>query len=312
MNYLEIERQRAVELGKNLFDNQTGGVYRSKERDFVLLNPEENLFDGIREETIKYFKANRIVWWPGGEEPSGHLLSSQIACVNHLFFLRKDKVAALQILQGLNSEFEEACPDFEGGYIGFEVTSNESYLNEVAQGKQQTRGANCTSVDAMMSGKLSNGKKIQVLIEWKYTESYPNSCKADGSSGETRQSRYNALITDPESPLKADVPIENFYYEPIYQLMRQTLLAWQMVKHKEQELKADDWLHIDVVPENNIQLRNKVYAPDLVKDDLHHSWTSLLKQSEKYQLITPQRLLNPLSSNITYQNQLEYLKTRYW
>ncbi|WP_430933616.1 PGN_0703 family putative restriction endonuclease [Saccharicrinis sp. 156] len=312
MSYLETERQKVIELGRELFNGNTGGVYRGKERNFVLLNPVENLYEDIRDKAIQYFKENKIVWWPGGQEPSGHMLSSQIACVNHLFFLRNDKEAALNVLKGIHPDFVEVCPDFEDGYIGFEVTSNGSYLNEVAPGKQQTRGANCTSVDAMMSGKLRNSKKIQVLIEWKYTESYPNSCKADGSSGATRQSRYNKLIQDPESPLKAHVPMENFYYEPIYQLMRQTLLAWQMVKHKKRELQADDWIHIDVIPENNKQLRNKVYAPDLFADDLHQSWTSLLKEPGKYKMITQQQLLHPIFLNKSYNKQVEYLDTRYW
>ncbi|MCU4177318.1 PGN_0703 family putative restriction endonuclease [Carboxylicivirga sp. N1Y90] len=312
MNYLENQRKKACQLVNEIFDCEAGGIYRGKERDFVLLNPLENLYSGIRHEAIEYFNDNKIVWWPGCNVPTGHLLSSQIACVNHLCFLRNNKEAALKVLQGLNPEFMEACADFEDGYVGFEVTSNESYLNEVKPGKKQTRGANCTSVDAMMSGKLTSGKKIQVLIEWKYTESYPKSCKADGSSGETRQNRYNALINDHDSPVKAKVPIQNFYYEPIYQLMRQTLLAWQMVKHKEQELNADDWLHIDVIPEDNIQLRNKVGAPDLVIDNLHESWTSLLKKPEKYRMFTPEDLLKPLAGNKELESQINYLRTRYW
>lgn len=312
MNYLESQRKKACQLAEQMFENRKGGVYRKIPRDFVLINPEENLYTKIRKEAIQYFADNKIVWWPGGKEPTGHLLSSQIACINHLFFLRKDKEAALQVLKGINPDFVEVCLDFEDGYIGFEVTSKESYLNEVAPGKKQTRGANCTSVDAMMTGKLNSGKKIQVLIEWKYTESYPKACKADGSSGETRQKRYNDLILDNHSPLVAKVPIENYYYEPIYQLMRQTLLAWKMIKHKEQELHADDWLHIDVIPENNVQLRRKVHAPDLDKEDLHKSWTSLLKQPGRYKILTPNQLLNPLTSIHKFQNQIEYLQTRYW
>ena len=53
------------------------------ERDFVLLNGEKNIFKPIRKEVIEYFSKNKISWW-GGSKPTGHVLSSQIACVNHL------------------------------------------------------------------------------------------------------------------------------------------------------------------------------------------------------------------------------------
>jgi len=34
----------------------------------------------VRQDTIRYFKENKISWWSdGGNEISGHLLSSQIA-----------------------------------------------------------------------------------------------------------------------------------------------------------------------------------------------------------------------------------------
>ena len=44
---------------------------------------------GIREDAIAYFRSNHIPWWKGAaDEPTGHVLSSQIACVNHLYLLR--------------------------------------------------------------------------------------------------------------------------------------------------------------------------------------------------------------------------------
>jgi len=47
-----------------------------------------NLYEPIREGAIQYFKDNNIGWW-GGSKPSGHILSSQIACVNHHFLSQK-------------------------------------------------------------------------------------------------------------------------------------------------------------------------------------------------------------------------------
>lgn len=312
MIYKETERDKVIALGSSFFKSPVGGLFRKIPRPFVLKNPEFNLFDQIRQDTIDYFHKNKIVWWDGKPLPTGHLLSSQISCLNHLFFLRNDKEAALKILQNLNADFVDVCADFEDGYIGFEVVSNGSYLGETSSGKAQTRGANCTSVDAVMTGILKSGKKIQVLIEWKYTEAYGKTCLADGSSGVTRKSRYNHLITDPNSPIDCKVALDNLYYDPFYQIMRQTLLAWQMVKHKKDELNTDDWLHFDVIPENNLHLRYKVQAPGLLQTGIEDAWKSQLKTPEKYNVITPQRLLRPLLFDSKYSVMMEYINERYW
>lgn len=54
------------------------------------------------------------------------------------------------------------------GYMEFEVVGAKNYLGE----RSHTRGANATSVDALMVGKKSTGSNILILIEWKYTEEY--------------------------------------------------------------------------------------------------------------------------------------------
>jgi len=312
MNYRESEREKVVRIRDDFFKDPGGGFFEKELRPFVLINPEKNLWSKIRKEAIEYFKTNNIVWWPGSIEPSGHLLSSQVSCVNHLFFLRNDKVAALNILKNINPDFIEVCPDFENGYIGFEVVSKESYLKEVGKGKIQTRGANCTSIDAMMTSILKNGKKIQVFIEWKYTEFYPKSDKSAGSSGITRKNRYDDLITDKNSPINCTVDIANLYYEPFYQIMRQTLLAWQMTKNKSNELHADDWLHLDIIPENNLVIRYRVPAPDLIQTGIEEAWKSQLKQPQKYSIITPQKLLKPIIFEAKYRGLINYLNHRYW
>ena len=67
-----------------LFEGVLGGrKFFGKERKFVLLDGEKNIFKPIRNDVMEYFKNNRISWW-GGKKPTGHVLSSQIACINHL------------------------------------------------------------------------------------------------------------------------------------------------------------------------------------------------------------------------------------
>lgn len=307
MNYREAERRRNINHRNRIFKDP--GI---KGEPYILQIPEKNLYYSIRKNAQNYFEVNNIVWWPGSKMVSGHMLSSQVSCVNHLFFLRDQKDAALKVLKNIDPGFTDIFPAFENGYVGFEVVSHQSYLNEIAQGKTQTRGANCTSVDAMMLGEKRDGKKIQVLIEWKYTEFYNPEDKSAGDSGRTRKTRYDVLINDPGSPFRLSVPIENYYYEPFYQLMRQTLLAWQMIIHKNEEFDADDWLHLDVIPENNLSLRYKVTSPNLAKISLEDAWKSQLKFPEKYLIITPQKLLQPILYEKKYGGVVNYLFKRYW
>ena len=94
--------------------------------------------------------------------------------------------------------------------------------------------------------------------------------------------------------------------------MRQTLLAWQMTKNKTNELNADDWLHFDVIPENNLNLRYQVPAPDMIQSGIEEAWKSQLKEPEKYNVITPQKLLKPIIFDSNYRSLINYLNTRYW
>ena len=94
--------------------------------------------------------------------------------------------------------------------------------------------------------------------------------------------------------------------------MRQTLLAWQMTKNKANELKADDWLHLDIIPENNLNLRYQVPAPDLMQSGIEEAWKSQLKEPEKYNVMTPQKLFKPFIFDSNYRSLITYLNKRYW
>ena len=173
----------------------------------------------------KYFERNSIAWWMGDEknEPTGHLLSSQVACINHLYFLRQRKDVATAILQNVSDKIEEAVR-VDGGYIEFEVIGKENYLGE----KSHTRGANSTSVDAIMVGAKKDGANILILIEWKYTEEY----REENKYIPERYNIYDRFLQDTNCPINTTDP-EALYYEPFYQLMRQTLLGWKMIREKE-------------------------------------------------------------------------------
>ena len=96
------ERERHLELiGRSFFGRDSGnGFFMGRRYPFVLRDGGNNLYEPIRNDAIQYFKENDISWW-GGTAPTGHVLSSQIACLNHLFAIRKDPEAVLAVVKGL-------------------------------------------------------------------------------------------------------------------------------------------------------------------------------------------------------------------
>ena len=79
------------------FNNDPGdGLFGGYRYYFVLNNSDNNIYQPILKTVKEYFKNNNISWWKG-TEPTGHTLSSQISCINHLFPLRNDKNAVLSL-----------------------------------------------------------------------------------------------------------------------------------------------------------------------------------------------------------------------
>ena len=302
MSYREDQRKKAIFQMESVFKDPGNGIFFGKKRDFVLAEPIINLWEGIRRDSIDYFKQNKITWWNGAdEEPTGHLLSSQIACINHLYFIRQRKDLATAVLMNIDSSIETA-ELVDDGYIEFEFVGEKDYLNEVSR----TRGANCTSVDAVMIGKNKIGQRKMFLIEWKYTEEYA----VDDKYTQPRAIRYDDLICAGDSPFLNAVSLSAYYYEPFYQLMRQTLLGWQCVKNGDHN--ASDYLHIHVVPKENKELRDRVTSSELKGNDIHDAWRGVLKDPSKFLAITPQELILPLKELKDTKSILYYLNMRYW
>lgn len=317
----QYQRQELLVKDGEIFENDPGnGYFKGKCRPFVLKDGLKNLYAPIRTDVLKYFADNEISWW-GGNRPSGHTLSSQIACLNHLFAIRNDKEAVLSLLNGVRNEFVDVLPvkcDKEPAFVGFEVVSKNNHLNE----KTCTRGSNCTSVDAFIMGvHKGDGQNWLIPIEWKYTESYENQDKSNedrdnepkGSNGKgmERLRRYSGLI-DASAQLRS---LESYagsvyYQEPFYQLMRQTLWAENVVKHKaaKKMLEANDYLHIHVIPEDNRDLLDKRYK--VSGKGMEETWREMLTDQSKYIIVSPQALMAPVASR--YPELTSYLMRRYW
>lgn len=302
MSYREDQRQRAVSTRETLFKDPGTGLFYGKEREFVLKDPSLNLWAGIRDDAKHYFSTNRIPWWKGTEsDPTGHLLSSQVACVNHLYFLRQRRDVATALLQQIDPTIHEALPIGEG-YVEFEYIGSCQYLKE----RTFTRGANCTSVDAAMLGKAINNQRILFLIEWKYTELY----SPEDLYISRRAKVYDPLISSVDSPFIVGITPRFLYFEPFYQMMRQMLLAWQFEKNREQD--CSKCVNVHIIPKENKDLKETITSPGLKGRTIHDAWRRILKSPDKYIHFDPSELLKDTRDLPDTKSWLNYLKARYW
>ena len=80
---------------------------------------------------------------------------------------------------------------------------------------------------------------------------------------------YDDLIAAEDSPFKQIEP-RALYFEPFYQMMRQTLLGWQMTKQKD-HYGCTSYRHV-LLPEQNVGLRQRVTSPLLQGDAAVHDF----------------------------------------
>jgi len=115
-----------ISIRETFFKDPGNGIFYGKEREFALSDPIINLWEGIRYDAVDYFKRNNIEWWQssGDDLPTGHLLSSQIACLNHLYFIRQREDLATAILKSIDPDVDKAVP-VDDGYVEFEFIGSE-------------------------------------------------------------------------------------------------------------------------------------------------------------------------------------------
>lgn len=306
---------------------------------------EKNLYDWQNADNVRevtdYFANHHIKWWnctfdaPKGQEPDGkkitcHLLSSQVACINHLFFIRHDRDAVLSIINGIKDmpvKFKEVmnipCDQGDANYIAFEVVASKDYLHE----KHIERGEYCTSIDALVYALDENGERWLIPIEWKYTESYPDEDKSTETNpykepgnedrGKTRLSRYcnidgdNLIGNSIQLKSLANYRHSIYFQEPFYQLMRQTLWAESICNNKnEKVLPAEHFVHIHVCPKDNQELLARHYKNVTEQPTMEGAWREMLTNQSLYHIVDPEDLMMPISD--AYPALYTYLKERYW
>jgi hypothetical protein len=275
-----------------------------------------NLAPSIRNAVDAYFGSPRNIEW---HTHANHGLSSQVCCLNFMLPLAVSPTVLGQIVgSALNLPLLTMLPVEDGPngrpyYVGFEWIGRDNYLGEWPTDGKAKRGAHVTSSDAFVRFKYK-GHVQALLIEWKYTEKYGQ--PLDPGGNDERKRRYNDKVFAPNGPIKADLglKVEDFFWEPFYQMMRQQMLAWRMERAREDGADRVSVLHIS--PSANRSL-HKVTAPALRRfgADAFDVFRRLLVQPDNFVSRTAEEVFNP-TIQINHADPetaawSEYLRNRY-
>jgi len=220
-----------------------------------------NLSPALRDPADRLFSAEPEIQW---HQHANHGLSSQVCCLNFLLpfadqpeLLRRwvQHVTGDQVSEMLPIERDRAGRSW---FVTFEWIGDTDHLNEGNQGAPRKRGANATAADAAVLFRDVQGRTHLLLIEWKYTERYGQPIDPKGNA--TRRQRYQEIFRHPNGPIRADADVvEDFFYEPFYQMLRQQMLAWHTTRNDPQIHRARI-LHLS--PSGNRPL-HQVTSPEL-------------------------------------------------
>jgi hypothetical protein len=295
------------------------GLYRSHLYPFCL--PLEfaahNLFVEIRDEALATFDHSRIVWHgaalPG--LPTNHLCSSQVFCVNVLFPFVHHPEALADLFRPFFPALVQMVPVEDDRFIAFEWIGDYNYLGELPKlGYDRHRGAGNTSIDAVLIYETQDNRRVMLLIEFKYSESYGVSYKRFRSDGSDRVESYREFYYAGNSPIDLTITpkIEDHLYEPFYQLLRQQLLATQIIETGIPDV--DKVLVVHVYAKANREL-TAITSPAFreLGRDAYDVWRHVLVEPSDFVAIPIEELFKafPLGSYPELEPWQLYMKNRY-
>ena len=280
----------------------------------------QNLWSGIRQTAVDYFKRKKIKW----HKERDNLLSSQILCVN-IFFTLKNHTS---LLDGFLREFYPSLAEVTD--IDFEYIGKENYFNEPGG-----RGYNRTSTDVSIEWEDTTGKSNLLLIEFKFTEPNFGECSKSGNPDQQRcdhaeliisspktqcyrsekQRTYWDTILSPQGPFIVEM-LRKTQYCPFrydfYQLMRNQLLAHHITEDKDSGVHFAEFAVC--YDDRNKNILNLSHPIDGDSNPLT-SWKSFLKDKNTFKHFTIQQLLEYIENTDTLPSELEqwrtYLNKRY-
>jgi hypothetical protein len=295
------------------------GLYRNRMYPFCLPleHAMHNLYHDIRDDAIETFRKHEIIWHSSALPglPSNHLCSSQVFAVNMLFpFINKPEALAAALLPFF-PDIEAMLPVEDKRYIAFEWIGNTNYLSEDPKiGSYRKRGAGKTSIDAMMMYETTEKKKVMLLVEVKYSEFYAVSYKRFRSDGTDRFENYEPLFYDKDTPVNLTVTphLQDFLYEPFYQLLRQTLMASQIMRTGKPKVDRVQVVHLHVGRNKNLLTVTSPKFRELGQTS-YEVWRKVLKEPELFTLIPVESFFtNPaLGEFLELEGWAHYMKERY-
>lgn len=277
------------------------GVAAGAPYDFCL--PAEyaalSLLSEVREMALALFSELGIPWHAGvGDGPSNHLLSSQVQCVNALGQMVTDPS---WIGRGFGAVLgtAEVLQIEPGRFLTFEYISPKDYFNEGAGGPR-VRGTHCTSVDAAFLHRTDEGLVELVLIEWKYTESY-RLRRPDPAKDKVRWGRYGAALMADDGPVRGDLlQFSDLLDEPLYQLMRQQLLAHALEADRAQGAERVRVVH--VLPAANVAYQQSLHreSQQALGNTVTEVWGRLQRTPDRFVSVDSSLFLDPAITSTEY------------
>jgi hypothetical protein len=205
----------------------------------------------------------------------------------------------IQLAFGDRLEVGEVLEVEPGRFLTFEFIGPVDVFGE-APGGNRTRGARCTSVDAAFLHRHVDGFVELVLIEWKYTESYRPRVP-DPRHDATRRARYEPFLTARDSPVRHELlGFDDFLDEPLYQLMRQQLLAHEL--EKRQVLGADRVRVVHVLPAGNDAYQASLTRPSQLAlgSTVSEIWGRVLRGSDRFVSVDSVTFVDPSITSDEY------------
>ena len=261
----------------------------------------------VSDEILEILNRGRIKPHNGLASP----ISSQASCLNfwYSYINPNSKEALIKLLKKIGIEAQNIITigpnwDFNGtlykdyGNVIFEWIGPE--ISPIGEENGYLRGHHRTSIDAYILAIMDN-KITQLLIEWKYTESYTSkssTAKFLGGKGIERLSRYSPIIARDRKAGKDilfnlsnvdDWGLSDVGYEPFYQLLRQHMLGQETVGMNFGPYVIEDYIVIHLSHSENKKLnilseKHCIYANGLrqyIGQDIHNIWAQLLKDEQK-------------------------------
>lgn len=290
-------REPAPYVGKDAVPGQEAyGFCLPAEHAAASLLPE------VRELAIALFAELCIPWHAGiGSGPGNHLLSSQVQCVNALGQMVHDADRVVRAFGGVLGTAEVL--EIEAGrFLTFEYIGATDYFREVPDG-ERVRGARCTSVDAAFVHRTTEGLVELVLLEWKYTESYRSRVPVPAKDA-IRWKRYGSALAAAGGPVRDDLlEFRDLLDEPLYQLMRQQLLAHEL--EKDRAHGADRVRVVHVSPLANRAYQQSLHRPTqrALGDSVSEVWGKLQRRPDRFVALDSSLFLDPEITSDEYNRR---------